>query len=64
MNSSYRNRIVPVKKKNQTSVGFRLVSVRCNAVKVKRLNVKAIKLRGNKLGISGQLESSAPLPAG
>jgi hypothetical protein len=49
MNSSYRNRIVPVNKNNQTGVEFRLFSVRYNTVKVKKLNVKAIKLRGREV---------------
>jgi hypothetical protein len=50
MNSSYRNRIVPVNKNNQTSVEFHLFSVRRDTVKVKKLNVKATKLRGSEIG--------------
>jgi hypothetical protein len=58
MNSSYRNRIVPVNKNNQTSVEFHLFSVRYSTVKVKKLNVKATKLKGS------QLEPSVAFPMG
>ena len=50
MNSSYRKRIVPVNKNNQTGLEFHLFSVRYNTVKAKNLNVKATKLRGSEIG--------------
>jgi len=50
MNSSYRKRIFPVNKNNQTSVEIHLFSVRCNTVKAKKANVKATKLRGSEVG--------------
>jgi len=50
MNSSHRNRFVPVNKSNQTGAEFHLLSVQYNTVKVNMVNVKANKLKGSETG--------------